>query len=60
MNGRFRRACSRCASRTGNRDKVKFAEEKRASADSGGRPCLQTSCQRMSKERFLENSVSST
>lgn len=41
MNGRFRSACIRWASRIGKRVSVKFAEEKRASDDSGGRPCLQ-------------------
>ena len=40
MNGRFRRACIRCASRIGRRLSVKFAEENRASKESGGRPCL--------------------
>ena len=40
MNGRFRRACSRCANLTGKRDKVKLAEEKRSMVERGGRPCL--------------------
>ena len=40
MNGRLRRACMRCARRTGIRERVKFAEEKRFSVVSGGRPCL--------------------
>jgi hypothetical protein len=30
----------RCARRTGRRESVKFAEEKSASVDKGGRPCL--------------------
>lgn len=40
MKGRFRRACNRCASRTGKSDKVKLAEENSASAERGGGPCL--------------------
>jgi mevalonate pyrophosphate decarboxylase len=40
MNGRFLRACIRCARRIGRRDRVKLAEVKRAGAGSGGRPCL--------------------
>lgn len=44
MKGRFLRARIRCASRAGRSDKMKFAEEKSASADSGGRPCLSSSC----------------
>jgi hypothetical protein len=40
MKGRFRRACIRCASRIGSKSRVKFADEKRASFDNGGRPCL--------------------
>ena len=46
MNGRFRSAWIRCAKRIGRRERVKFAEEKRASADRGGRPCL-IYCQRL-------------
>lgn len=30
----------RCASRMGSSERVKFADAKRASADSGGLPCL--------------------
>jgi hypothetical protein len=40
MNGRLRSAWMRCAKRIGRRESVKFAEENRASADRGGRPCL--------------------
>jgi hypothetical protein len=40
INGRFRRDWIRCARRMGKRDRVKLAEQKRASVDSGGRPCL--------------------
>lgn len=38
--GRFRRAWIRWARRIGRRERVKFAEEKRASVLRGGRPCL--------------------
>ena len=40
MNGRFRRACIRCAKRMGRRDNVKLAEDKSASEERGGFPCL--------------------
>ena len=38
MKGRFRSACMRCASRIGRRESVKLAEERRVSAERGGRP----------------------
>ena len=41
MNGRFRSACIRCANLAGKSDNVKLAEENNASAERGGRPCLQ-------------------
>lgn len=41
MKGRFRRACIRCARRIGRRERVKFAEENKASVDNGGRPFLE-------------------
>ena len=41
MKGRFRSACMRWANLAGKSDRVKLAEESRASAESGGRPCLQ-------------------
>lgn len=40
MNGRFRSAWIRDASRAGRRESVKLAEARRASFDNGGRPCL--------------------
>lgn len=40
IKGRLRRACIRCASRTGSKSRVKLADEKRASLDNGGRPFL--------------------
>ena len=40
MNGRFRRAWMRCASLIGKSERVKFAEDRRASVERGGRPCL--------------------
>ncbi len=40
MKGRFRRAWMRWARRMGSNDRVKLAEEKRASVESGGRPWL--------------------
>ena len=58
MNGRLRRACIRCARRTGRRDKVKFAEEKRVSAVRGGRPCLYLSIRERSRLRHWELSGS--
>lgn len=41
IKGRFRRDWIRCANRMGRRESVKFAEEKRACSDNGGRPCLE-------------------
>lgn len=41
MKGRFLRLSIRCARRIGRRERVKLADEKRASVDSGGRPCLE-------------------
>ena len=41
MKGRFLRLSIRCARRIGRRERVKLADEKRASVESGGRPCLQ-------------------
>lgn len=40
MNGKFRNACIREASRAGRRESVKLAEARRASLSNGGRPCL--------------------
>jgi methylphosphotriester-DNA--protein-cysteine methyltransferase len=40
MNGRFLKLSIRCARRIGRRERVKFADEKRASVERGGRPCL--------------------
>lgn len=54
MNGRLRRACMRCARRTGRRDKVKFAEEKSFSAVRGGRPCLYLPIREHSGRRHWE------
>ena len=54
MNGRLRRACMRCARRTGRRDRVKFAEEKRVSAERGGRPCLYLAVRQYSGRRYWE------
>lgn len=54
MNGRLRRACMRCARRTGRRDRVKFAEEKRVSAVRGGRPCLYLPIRKHSRRRYQE------
>lgn len=46
MKGRFRRAWMRQASLAGRRERVKFADARRASLVSGGRPCLNPPCQR--------------
>ena len=54
MNGRLRRACMRCARRTGRRDRVKFAEEKRVSSVRGGRPCLYLAIRKHSRRRYQE------
>jgi methylphosphotriester-DNA--protein-cysteine methyltransferase len=48
MNGRFRKACIRCARRIGRRERVKFADENNAAAERGGRPCL-------TKERLADD-----
>lgn len=40
MNGRLRSDWIRCARRMGSNERVKLAEEKRASVGSGGRPWL--------------------
>ncbi len=40
MKGRLRNAWIRCARRTGIKERLKLAEEKRVSAERGGRPCL--------------------
>jgi hypothetical protein len=42
IKGRFRRAWIRCASRIGRRERVKLADENKASVESGGGPCLST------------------
>ena len=41
IKGRFRRAWMRCARRMGRRERVKFAEERRADWERGGRPWLE-------------------
>lgn len=55
MNGRLRRAWMRCARRTGRRDRVKFAEEKRVSAERGGRPCLHLAIRQHSRWEYPED-----
>lgn len=40
MKGRLRSFRTRCASRAGRSDRVKLAEDSRASSDSGGLPYL--------------------
>ena len=40
IKGRFRRARRRWARRCGRRERVKFADARRAEVESGGRPCL--------------------
>jgi methylphosphotriester-DNA--protein-cysteine methyltransferase len=57
MKGRFRRACIRCASRIGRRERVKFAEENRASVERGGRPCLREIVSAPSMDRMILEAV---
>lgn len=40
MKGKLRSVWIRCARRIGSRESVKLADEKSASVESGGRPCL--------------------
>jgi methylphosphotriester-DNA--protein-cysteine methyltransferase len=49
MNGRFLKLSIRCARRIGRRERVKFADEKRASVERGGRPCLME-CQQVTRK----------
>jgi hypothetical protein len=57
MKGRLRRLWTRWASLAGSRDSVKFAEDNRASSDSGGRPYLGGHCQWQSGVCFLQTDL---